>query len=97
MQKAEEDSVKQGQSKAENDAWEQNAQSMLPVIHPHELRHTCATLLLRTKVEIKLVSTLMRHAYASFTIDTYQHAPKDMMAEVPQSIDNILSESRTDK
>jgi integrase len=94
LQKAEEDSVKQGQKKAENDACRQYPQDELPVIHPHELRHTCATLLLRARKEVKLVSTFMRHAYSSFTIDTYQHAPKDLMAKVPQSIDNLISESR---
>jgi integrase len=39
----------------------------------HDLRHTCATLLLKKGVHPKLVQELLGHATISITLDTYSH------------------------
>src|SRR5215210_1405612 len=45
----------------------------LPSIRFHDLRHTCATLLLGRGVHPKLVQELLGHATISMTLDTYSH------------------------
>ncbi|MFC6171205.1 tyrosine-type recombinase/integrase [Loigolactobacillus jiayinensis] len=43
----------------------------LPILSPHALRHTFATLLFSKDVNIKFVSILLGHSSAAFTIDVY--------------------------
>ena len=45
----------------------------LPKIRFHDLRHTCATLLLGRCVHPKLVQELLGHATIAMTLDTYSH------------------------
>jgi integrase len=45
----------------------------LPDIRFHDLRHTCATLLLSAGVHPKLVQELLGHATIAITLDTYSH------------------------
>lgn len=45
----------------------------LPDIRFHDLRHTCATLLLGKGVHAKFVQELLGHATISITLDTYSH------------------------
>ena len=45
----------------------------LPEIRFHNLRHTCATLLLGRGVHPKLVQELLGHATIAMTLDTYSH------------------------
>ena len=45
----------------------------LPEIHFHDLRHTCATLLLGRGVHPKIVQELLGHATIAMTLDTYSH------------------------
>jgi integrase len=45
----------------------------LPKICFHDLRHTCATLLLGRDVHPKLVQELLGHATVAITLDTYTH------------------------
>ena len=45
----------------------------LPEIRFHDLRHTCATLLLGSGVHPKLVQELLGHATIAMTLDTYNH------------------------
>jgi integrase len=45
----------------------------LPPIRFHDLRHTCATILLSRGVHVKLVQELLGHATISITLDTYSH------------------------
>lgn len=44
----------------------------------HDLRHTCATLLLRQGVHVKYVSELLGHADISLTLNVYSHVLPDM-------------------
>jgi len=43
----------------------------LPLITPHDVRHTYATMSLRAGVNPKIVSTRLGHATVAFTLDTY--------------------------
>lgn len=45
----------------------------LPDIKPHDLRHTAATLMLRRKVPVEVVSKILGHARVSITLDIYRH------------------------
>ena len=45
----------------------------LPHIRFHDLRHTCATLLLSKGVHPKFVQELLGHATISITLDRYSH------------------------
>lgn len=46
---------------------------------PHDLRHTVATLLLKSGVDIRTISALLGHKDPSFTVRTYTHAlPEDL-------------------
>ena len=62
----------------------------LPNIRFHELRHTCATLLLSKNVHPKLVQELLGHASISTTLDTYSHVLCAMSRVVADTMDNIL-------
>lgn len=62
----------------------------LPNIRFHELRHTCATLLLSKNVHPKLVQELLGHASISTTLDTYSHVLCGMSRCVAHTMDNIL-------
>ena len=45
----------------------------LPEVRFHDLRHTCATLLLGRGVHPKIVQELLGHATISMTLDNYSH------------------------
>ena len=62
----------------------------LPNIRFHELRHTCATLLLSKNVHPKLVQELLGHASISTTLDTYSHVLCGMSRVVADTMENIL-------
>jgi integrase len=52
----------------------------------HDLRHTCATLLLLQRVNPKIVSELLGHSSVSITLDIYSHVLPDMQQEAAQAI-----------
>lgn len=53
----------------------------LPHITLHNLRHTCASLLFSENVHPKFVQELLRHAFATITLDTYSHMLPSMGGE----------------
>jgi len=63
----------------------------LPRIRFHDLRHTCATLLLSQGVHPKLVQEQLGHSEISMTLDTYSHVIGPMMDEVARTMDNLLA------
>jgi integrase len=56
----------------------------------HDLRHTCATLLLSKNVNPKIVQELLGHANISQTMDTYSHMLPDMQDRAASAMDDIL-------
>ncbi len=62
----------------------------LPNIRFHDLRHTCATLLLVKGVHAKLVQELLGHSTISITLDTYSHVLPGMGDAAAGAMDEAL-------
>lgn len=56
----------------------------------HDLRHTCATLLLAKGVHAKLVQELLGHSTISITLDTYSHVLPGMGDAAAGAMDEAL-------
>jgi integrase len=67
------------------------ARAGLPRIRFHDMRHTCATLLLRRGVHPKVVSELLGHSTVTMTLDRYSHVLPDMQQAAMEAMDGILS------
>ena len=63
----------------------------LPRIRFHDLRHTCATLLLAKGVHPKFVQELLGHATISITLDTYSHVIPAMGDQTRKAMEDALS------
>src|SRR5215203_727807 len=57
----------------------------------HDLRHTCATLLLSEGVNVKVVSELLGHASITITLNTYAHVLPDMQDSAADAMEAALS------
>ena len=57
----------------------------------HDLRHTCATLLLLKNVNPKIVSEVLGHTTVFTTLDTYSHLLPNMQDHAAQALDSALS------
>jgi integrase len=66
------------------------SRASLSAITPHDLRHTCATLLLAENVNVKYVQTLLGHATASITLDTYSHVLTSMADANAVAMERVL-------
>ncbi len=64
--------------------------SGLPNIRLYDLRHTCATLLLRAGENPKVVSERLGHASITLTLDTYSHVLPDMQQSCADKLEDIL-------
>ena len=62
----------------------------LPDIRFHDLRHTCATLLLGRNVNPKIVSEMLGHATIAITLDTYSHVLPNMQNEAAKAMEDAL-------
>jgi integrase len=56
----------------------------------HDLRHTCATLLLREGVNAKVVSEMLGHASIVITLNTYSHVLPDMQDSAADAMEAAL-------
>jgi len=65
-------------------------QADLPPIRWHDLRHTCATLLLGRGVHPKLVQHLLGHASITMTLDRYSHWIPSMGRQAADGMDEAL-------
>jgi integrase len=63
----------------------------LPDICLHDLRHTCATLLLSQGTHPKLVQELLGHATIAMTLDTYSHFLPSMGDQTVRAMEAALS------
>ncbi len=59
----------------------------LPDLHPHELRHTAASLAIASGADVKVVQQMLGHASAAMTLDTYGHLFEDRLNEVGDALD----------
>jgi integrase len=63
----------------------------LPRIRFHDLRHTCATLLLLSDVNVKVVSERLGHADIQLTLTTYTHVLPTMQKAAAAKMDGIFT------
>jgi integrase len=56
----------------------------------HDLRHTCATLLLGRGVNAKVVSEMLGHASITITLNTYSHVLPDMQDTAADAMEAAL-------
>ena len=63
-----------------------------PRIRLHDLRHSCATLLLSRNVNPKIVQELLGHANIGMTLDTYSHILPGMMAPAVDAMEDALED-----
>jgi len=63
----------------------------LPRIRFHDLRHTCATLLLSRNVHPKYVQELLGHATVAITLDTYSHVIRGMGDHTARAMEDVFS------
>ena len=62
----------------------------LPDIRFHELRHTCATLMLAVGTNPKVVQETLGHTNVSVTLNIYSHLLPNMQDEVAEKINELL-------
>jgi integrase len=64
--------------------------SELPAIRLHDLRHTCATILLMAGKHPKYVQELLGHASINIMLDAYSHVIEGMDGGLPDAMDEAL-------
>jgi len=62
----------------------------LPPMRFHDLRHTCATLLLARNVNPKIVSDMLGHASIGITLDTYSYVLPNMQQSAVRALEELL-------
>jgi integrase len=63
-----------------------------PDTHFHDLRHTCATLLLSRNVNPKIVSEMLGHSWIAITLDTYSHVLPTMQESAIRALEDALKQ-----
>jgi len=61
-----------------------------PTTRFHDLRHTCATLLLSHNVNPKIVSEMLGHSSIAITLDTYSHVLPTMQESAIRALEDAL-------
>ncbi len=57
----------------------------------HDLRHGCATLLLRNGVSIPVIAKILGHSTPTTTWNVYTHVADDSMQEAAGRLDAVVS------
>jgi integrase len=65
----------------------------LPDVRFHDLRHTCATLLLTKGVHPKIVSEMLGHSSIAITLDTYSHVIPGLGDVATKAMEDVLGSS----
>lgn len=63
---------------------------LLPKFSCHNLRHTFATRLCESGVNIKMIQDILGHADISITMEIYTHVTKEMQKEVKQIMEEKM-------
>ncbi len=61
----------------------------LPKLHPHQLRHTAASLAIAAGADVKVVQQMLGHASAAMTLDVYGHLFEDRLDEVGTAMHHV--------
>lgn len=62
----------------------------LPAMPFHNLRHSCASLLLAQGVPARVVMETLGHSQISLTLNTYTHVAAELMREAADAMDRAL-------
>jgi integrase len=65
----------------------------LPIIRPHELRHTAATLVLTSGKNPKVAQEMLGHSSITLTMDTYSHVMPSLHIDVANDMETLFTES----
>lgn len=65
-------------------------QNNLKHIRFHDLRHSCASLLLKSGVNMKTTSMILGHSSIGITMDLYSHIDIEQKIDAAEKINNIL-------
>jgi integrase len=63
------------------------ARAGFPGMHPHELRHTAASLAIQSGADVKVVQRMLGHASATLTLDLYGHLFDSALDDVSARMD----------
>ncbi|MBE3597566.1 MAG: site-specific integrase [Limnochordaceae bacterium] len=77
-------------AKAEQEGRKPAPEELLPRVRFHDLRHTCATLLLKQGVHPKVVQEILGHSRIEVTLDTYSHVLPSIAEEAAAELDKAL-------
>jgi integrase len=66
----------------------------LPRMRFHDLRHSCASLLLAQNVSPRVVMETLGHSRISVTMDTYAHVMPALMRDAADAMDRSLDSGR---
>ena len=69
-------------------------QSGVRRIRFHDLRHTCASLLLAQGVSPRVVMDVLGHSQLSITMDLYSHVMPSALRDAADAMDRALNEGR---
>lgn len=58
--------------------------------HPHELRHTAASLAIASGADVKVVQLMLGHKTATMTLDLYGHLFPDRLDELADRFDDAV-------
>jgi integrase len=75
------------QRQEETDETGETVTPEFPVITPHELRHTCASLAISAGANVKVLQTLLGHKTATLTLDRYGHLFPDDLGRIADAFD----------
>jgi integrase len=73
------------------------ATTKLPQIRFHDLRHTCATLLLLQGVDMNTIKDILGHSQISLTMNTYAHVLPIMKRDAAQRLNDVLTQPRDER
>jgi integrase len=68
----------------------------IPGFHPHELRHTAASLAIASGADVKVVQQMLGHKSATMTLDQYGHLFGDRLDIVADAMDAARTSALTD-
>ena len=57
----------------------------------HDLRHTCASLLVAKNINMKIIQVWLGHSNMSTTADIYSHLDANAKSEAGRAIESVLS------
>ena len=67
-----------------------SSRAEIGLVRPHDLRHTCASLLIAKGENIKVVSAQLRHAKVSTTLDVYGHLYPQSLSDAASGMDELM-------